>query len=306
MGRLRERREKILYSIFLWMVVFLWSQIGFLAIPEKNFAQEAEEVKESPTPLSEVDKMTKEIKEGFGYLFKAISVGNVQRPMDSTLNPNNDFLKIPRYTADLELRPDFSLNFRRLKINFKPRLDVKWEYWKEGPLKGDKDASLDTFVNEWLVSLRLIEESYISYGRENLQWGPSFLISPSNPFFRETGRSNPKREVPGMDFARLIWVPSSSWTISFIANVDKGRQEFLLDDFEPTYAFKLDYTTYRKYASLIVSYQENNRASLGGFAGWTVSDAVLVYARVDPIKRDQCLISGIESRITFWDSDGSC
>jgi hypothetical protein len=45
---------------------------------------------------------------------------------------------------------------------------------------------------------------YLSYGRENLQWGPSYLFSPSNPFFHDNGRSNPKKEIPGMDFARLV------------------------------------------------------------------------------------------------------
>jgi hypothetical protein len=31
--------------------------------------------------------------------------------------------------------------------------------------------------------LRLTECLFVSYGRENLQWGPSALFSPSNPFF---------------------------------------------------------------------------------------------------------------------------
>ena len=153
---------------------------------------------------------------------------------------------------------------------------MKWEGWEDGSLKGESDISYDGFVNEWLVRLKLAEGLFTSYGRENLQWGPSFLLSPSNPFFRDNGRSNPKREIPGMDFARLIWMPSSSWTVSFIANVDKGRQEFLYE-FEPTYALKLDYTADRKYISLIGSYQRKHRGSLGTFAGWTVSDAFLLY-----------------------------
>jgi len=101
-----------------------------------------------------------------------------------------------------------------------------------------------------------------------------------------------------MDFARLVWVPSSSWSFSFIANIDEGRQEFISEDFElpsvlaniiedqrvftlqefeRTYALKVDYTAYRKYFSLIASYREHDRARLGAFAGWTVSDALLLY-----------------------------
>jgi hypothetical protein len=80
-----------------------------------------------------------------------------------------------------------------------------------------------------------------------------------------------------MDFARFLWIPNSSWTASFIANTDEGRQEFILDDFEPTYALKLDYTTYRKYFSVIASYKEEDRFQLGAFAKWTASDALMLY-----------------------------
>ncbi len=239
-----------------------------------------------------------EFKEGFSYVFKILPFGTTQMPSDSTQNPNNDFLRIPRYTGNLFLRPDFYLQYRSLRLLAKPRLEAEWLRWEDGSLEGETDTDVDTFFNEWLASLSLPKNLFVSYGRENLQWGPSFLLSPSNPFFRDNGRANPKREVPGMDFARLIWVPSSNWSFSFIANVDEGRQEFISEDlelppivasisrgrrefvsreFEPTYALKADYTTYRKYFSLIASYQENDRGRLGGYAGWTVSDALLVY-----------------------------
>ena len=283
MGTIGRRRGTILSSAFLWMVGFLWIQMVFLAISDKSFAEEEEGARESLAASSGMDKITfdevaKEIKGGFDYLFKALVFGRVQKPIDSTLNPNNDFLRIPRYSSDLEFRPEFSLEYRGLKMNVKPRLNINWQHWEDGSREGDDETDYDWFVNEWLVSLKLIKELFVSYERENLQWGPSFLISPSNPFFRDNGQSNSKREVPGMDFARLIWMPSSSWTVSFIANVDNGRQEISWYGFEPVYALKLDYTTYRKYISLIVSHQRNNRGSLGAFAGWTVSDALLLHA----------------------------
>ncbi len=40
---------------------------------------------------------------------------------------------------------------------------------------------------------------------------------------------------------------------------------------------KMDYTAFRKYASLIGSYTENDRFHLGGFGGWTVSDGLMLY-----------------------------
>jgi hypothetical protein len=123
----------------------------------------------------------------------------------------------------------------------------------------------------------MTQNLFVSYGRENLQWGPSYLFSPSNPFFRDNGRSNPKREVPGMDFARLVWLPAMSWTLSVIANLDKGRQEFQFIEFEKTYALKLDYTGQEAYVSMILSRKEHDRERLGTFGGWTATDALLLY-----------------------------
>lgn len=221
--------------------------------------------------------MAKEANEGFNYLFKTLVFGTTMQPADSTQNPNNDFLEIPRYTLNFELRPDLSLDFRRLFLIVKPRINVERQYWEDGNRDGDSSTDDDCYINEWLVRLRLTEGLFASYGRENLQWGPSFFLSPSNPFFRDNGQSNPKYEVPGMDFARFLWIPNSSWTASLIANTDEGRQEFILDDFEPSYALKLDYTTYLKCFSIIASYKEEDRFQLGTFAKWTASDALMLY-----------------------------
>ena len=86
-----------------------------------------------------------------------------------------------------------------------------------------------------------------------------------------------------MDYGRLVWIPSSTWSLSWIANTDEGRQEFF-KHFEPTYALKLDYTGEEKYFSLIPSYRETNDAQrqphewrLGFFGGWSASDALLLY-----------------------------
>ena len=80
-----------------------------------------------------------------------------------------------------------------------------------------------------------------------------------------------------MDFARLVWLPGMAWTISFIANLDEGRQEFRSVEFERTYALKLDYAGQEGYVGLILSHKESDRNRLGAFGGWTATDALLLY-----------------------------
>jgi len=300
-----KKRRQVSRPTFVWIVV-----LSLLTIPHAGLAQTGEVTEEYPRSVEgrikegfalspEFEGFVSELKDGFGYVVKVLPFGTTQLPTrDSTQNPNNDFLKIPRYTGNLHLRPDFYLRYRGLRFMAKPRLEAQWRQWDEGDFAGETDTEVDTFVNEWLVSANLPGGFFVSYGRENLQWGPSYLLSPSNPFFRDNGRANPYREVPGSDFARVVWVPSSGWSFSFIANVDEGRQEFISEDFslppvvadfiedrlditprefEPTYALKVDYTTYRKYLSVIASYREHDRGHLGAFGGWTVSDGLLLY-----------------------------
>ena len=226
---------------------------------------------------SQFSKLWEELSDGFECSVRTLASGTCQDPANSTQNPDNDFFQIPRYLADLELRPDFYLNFRLLELSAKPRVNLEWRAWEEGDREGETDWDDECFVNEWLARIRVTESLFISYGRENLQWGPSYLFSPSNPFFRDNGRRNPKREVPGMDFARLVWLPGLSWTISLIANLDEGRQEFQFIEFEKTYALKLDYTGQEAYISMILSHKEHDRNRLGVFGGWTATDALLLY-----------------------------
>ncbi len=223
----------------------------------------------------------------FTYDVRIISFGVLQQPIESTQNPSNNFLKLPRYVADGEARPDFRLTFENLDLSVKPRLRLDFSSWDSGVQKGENEWDSDSFVNEWLARLKLRENLFVSYGRENLQWGPSYLFSPSNPYFQDNGRRNTFLEVPGMDFGRVVWIPASVWSLSFIANTDQGLNKqtgpgaFLSSTppppFERTYTIKADYTGRQAYSSLILSRKEDDENILGFFGGWTVTDAILIY-----------------------------
>jgi hypothetical protein len=218
--------------------------------------------------------------ERFSMDFRALAYGILQEPSDSTQNPGNRFLQTPRYLGDLELRPDMRFSLDPLELMAKPRMRLEYSAWAgAGTDDRGSEWNEDGYVNEWLARLKLRENLFVSYGRENIQWGPSFLFSLSNPFFPDNGRRNPYIEVPGSDFARVVWIPQSSWTFSLIANTEEGRNKPIgPDPFERTYAAKIDYTGGENYASLILSHKEHVGNTVGFFGGWTASDAVLLYA----------------------------
>lgn len=216
------------------------------------------------------------VKEGFDYTVRALTFGTRQEPADSSQNPQNDFLKLAGDQFNFELRPDFQLAYERFDFVLKPRMIYQWQKIDEGAGNKETAEEDDFFVNEWLVRSRVTERLLVSYGRENIQWGPSLLSSPTNPFFQDNGRLSLKDEIRGSDFARCVWLPSVSWSVSFIANTGKGEQD-IDGPFKEAYALKIDYTGEAAYGSLIGSYKRDDRTRIGAYMGWTASDALLLY-----------------------------
>jgi hypothetical protein len=252
------------------LTVVVLSIVGLGWLPETGMAGE-----DSHTALAVIQKT---LAERFSWDLRILTYGIIQEPSNSSQNPENNFLQLPHYLADLEIRPDLRLKIDPLELSVKPRMRLEYGIWREGDFKGKSEWTNDWYINEWLARWKVLQNLFLSYGRENLQWGPSFLYSPSNPFFQDNGRRNPYLEVPGMDFGRLVWIPGSAWTISFITNTDEGYNKIVYPDpFEKTYALKVDYTGRENYGSMILSYKENSETLLGFFGGWTLSDAILLY-----------------------------
>ena len=221
-------------------------------------------------------RLLAEIHEGVYSRLSLVPYGSVRDPVESRINRRN-YWKIAKYTLNCDARPDLGLTFRALDLSLQPRFDLLWEQWELGPKTGQTQSSTGWYMQEWLARARLRQDLFVSFGRENLQWGPAFLLSPSNPFNTANGRENTKLEVPGLDYARAVWVADSFWAMSLIANTGKGRQSFS-GEFSQTLALKTDYSGDRRYVSAIVSKREEHRPRLGVYSGADVSDAVLLHA----------------------------
>ncbi|MFC0710463.1 hypothetical protein [Azorhizophilus paspali] len=247
---------------------------------------------ELPELGGEQPSLADELASGFYSRINLMAYTLFQETEESTLNPDNA-AEIPRYQWVLNPRADLNLSFRNWEFALKPRAEAIWEKWEDGPRDGDDQDSSELFLTEGWVRYRPFDELTLSYGRENLQWGPSVILSLSNPFTRDNGRNNPRVEVPGLDYYRAIWIPNETWTLSTIYNYGPGRSDDVesymsgqptlgggraaKDEFEKIYAVKLDYTGSSGYASIIHSYRESDQHQTGFFAGWNASDALLLY-----------------------------
>ncbi|MGB5218236.1 MAG: hypothetical protein WBN66_08045, partial [Smithella sp.] len=237
------------------------------------------EINEEPEFSDENQTRFQKFKNYFSANMGILSYGVFQNLADSIVNPDNDLLELPGYVANFEMRPDLYFDSNYLELSVKPRAKIDYQVWTEGMREDDTEWKDDWYINEWLARANAGHKIFVSYGRENLQWGPSFLFSPSNPFFADNGRINTYMEVPGMDFGRLVFIPYLNWAFSFIVNTDEGRSIPLgPDPFHTVYAVKVDYTGEKTYGSLIYSRKEFKQTNtFGFFGGWTASDALLLY-----------------------------
>ena len=244
-------------------------------MPATGAATEAATTDSGPDVPALNSPLAQELIAGFYSRINVLGYGILQDPINSNLNPNNA-LAIPRYQTQLNFRPDFNLNFRQFEFGIKPRFEADWSHVQNGVEGGTDITTATAYINEWIARYRVTNQVIASYGRENLQWGPSQLLSPSNPFNQNNGKNNPAIEQPGMDYARVVVIPNSSLTGSFIANTGEGR----LNDsgeasgpFHKAYAGKFDYTGEKTYFSLIVSKRDTTPWRIGYFGEWNVSNA---------------------------------
>ena len=207
--------------------------------------------------------------------FRNLTYWQSQWPQKPFLGADNPF-NLPSDTLESDFRLDLAAKLPYLELLVKPRWELTWERWESGWKKGEEESDENAYINEWLVRLQPLDNLFLSYGREDLQWGPALLLSPSNPFYTSNGKSQPKKEVPGADYARLLWAPDQNWTASIIVNTDEGRKENYTE-FAKTCALKIDYLAERGYASLNLAKKESADWRLSGFASWNLNEKIILY-----------------------------
>ncbi len=228
------------------------------------------------SPLSFAAANEGEKESPFSYTIRTLAFAEGQYPSHSTQNPDNAFLNLYRYSGELDVRPDFFWEQPSISAVFKPRFIAAYRWWEDGATKGKTDSPGRAFVNEWRVQAKPFSTLFLSFGKEKLLWGPSFLASPSNILFRDTEKINPKTEVEGKYLAKLVSVPNNSITVNVISETQKEENE-LLETLRPLQALKTDVMGGNYLISMIAYYRQRDRFRLGSYGQWTASDALVLY-----------------------------
>ncbi|PXA05431.1 hypothetical protein DDZ13_00760 [Coraliomargarita sinensis] len=233
------------------------------------------------------------------YSIRNISSAFAQHYAAIPLNQDNLF-DIPEYRLQNEFRPEARIETDRFYAYLAPRFVAWRDYYKDGTREGEEDSDNDTYLHEWTLRFFPTPWLSLSYAREDLQWGPAFLLSPSNPFDSKNGRSEPKDEVDAADFLQASWTIDDQWSLTAIANIDDGRKEYrirpeLRQDFRDIYALKLDYLFDRGHAALVASTMEDAEAideRLGYYLSYNLDDAWILYSEGSFSTEDEEMLAG--------------
>ena len=203
----------------------------------------------------------------------------VQQPTDSPQNPDNALMTLERLNATVHVRPNFAFRAGAISLGIRPRLIAEYSEIQDGQYDGDSDSDIDVFVNEGYAEWRVLPSFVVSVERRNLQWGGGFITSPSNPFYRTTGKTRPQAELAGKDFVIVSLIPNDLFSLTAMMNVGEGEAETegSRESFKQTYALKATFTFDNFSLSPVASYQDDDRLRIGGFGSWTASDAVVLF-----------------------------
>lgn len=222
------------------------------------------------------DLPTRETNDWFRSNIRMLVFGELQDPAHSSQNPDNDFLRLPRYSTSVQFRPDLFADTTYVNWSFKPRMTATATWWRDGGPAGERDSEARFFVNEWMTQVKPTNELFVSFGKEKLLWGASFLVSPSNILFKDTEKANPKAEVEGKYLSRVVYLPNKAVTISGISET-QHEQDAFGRSLAPIRAVKIDVLGGSSQVSVIGYGQQNERFRFGSYGQWTASDAVVLY-----------------------------
>ncbi|HJW10542.1 MAG TPA: hypothetical protein VJ598_02080, partial [Albitalea sp.] len=191
---------------------------------------------------------------------------------DGPYNSGNRLARIPRGLVDFEWREDWRLTRRPCNAQLDLRL-----LGRKTVAGGDGVAASefsDGYARTAGIACRFGAGFEARVGREVLQWGNATFRSPSNPFFVDTGKTHPIRELLGKDMLQLGWRSESGWAVSAVRNVGVGDRDDAPRPYRPISALRVDYVGATRSAGAIATVRDGGRLQLGGYLTQTLSDAL--------------------------------
>ncbi len=191
---------------------------------------------------------------------------------DSILNPSNQIVRLAQRSDVAELRLNFKAENDTVRFTARPIASVR--QMRNGFGTQQRDES---YLSQWQVRVRAAESWNVAAGREVLNWGAGQFRSPSSPFYFDSGRSDPMRELVGMDTLKVSWTPNLQSSVNVARIIRSGYGVTHPDEWRNSWLTKFDQRGDQWSAGLVAVKAPHLSAFYGAHAQQTVSDALMVY-----------------------------
>lgn len=263
-------------SCFLWLLFLAGWQV-VVAFPSASSSGAGKTLSDSLSVISPEDSLgKKKLKWAFQLMSFARS-SSFEKELGS-INPENRIAQLNSREGGLYLRLELEYTHRKFEIKAKPRYNIEFQGERGG--LGNTNYSSELYLQQLKAKWQLSNSLSVQTGRYIKLIGTSIFINPSNPFFTNPGRLNPKLELRPMDFLEVNYSTKVNWNFSLVANVNGAQNEIYQEpflDFKRTYAFLVEYFGESENMGLVVSIDEAKRAHLGNYGQKNASESILVW-----------------------------
>jgi hypothetical protein len=213
---------------------------------------------------------------------------------DSVLNPGNRIAGLSQNSTAAEVRFNFKAENDTLRLTLRPILLAQDQHNTFASQRQNEG-----YLSQWQLRVRAAEVWSLSAGREVLNWGPAQFRSPSSPFYFNNGRSNPMRELSGMDALKISWTPDMQSALYVARIVGSEHTSSSADPWRDSWLVKAD-TRGDGWAGGVALVEKPGQAAFLGVHGqFTASDALLIYGEASSSTRISALQSQPDVALPF-------
>ena len=198
--------------------------------------------------------------------------GNTNLRGDSVLNPGNQVARLTQNSDSAEGRFNLKAENDVFRITARPIVGLHDTRNAFGAQQQN-----EAYLSLWQVRARLGESWNTAAGREVLNWGAAQFRSPSSPFYFDNGRSDPMRELSGVDDLKLSWTPDMQRTLMFARVLGSGYAATQADPWRDSWLAKFDQRGDERAWGGVLVKAPNLPAFYGAHGQTTLSDALMGY-----------------------------
>lgn len=204
---------------------------------------------------------------------------------NATLNSNNNILKLPSSSGEIDFRPDWRLKFSKThRVVLRPRYLLYSQYYQYGdPIltetmsRGKIDVTDFFFEDQWTSLFTTV------VGLQVYQWGPAELLNPSNPLFHFNSRQRTAfYKEKGQAFIRMNLDWNKNWNQVFIAEpITNAEPEWMSEqNFNAKGLLKTEFKSDSSlhYIGFVGGIEEQSKLFGGAYFNITPTDGFSIYA----------------------------